>query len=99
VFQGHWPQSAGLQFVEIDRMLWFFQRGNEHLRIETTHDRTSGAFSLTVHMTDGSSLTETFPDQAAFEQRLEVLEEQLTADRWTAKGSALLPKLPPQQPN
>jgi hypothetical protein len=80
-------------------MLWFFQRDNEHLRIETTHDRTTGAFSLTVHMSDGSSLTETFPDQATFEQRLEVLEEQLTADRWTPNGSALLPKQRPQRLN
>jgi hypothetical protein len=80
-------------------MLWFFQRDNEHLRIETTLDPATGAFSLTVHMSDGSSLTETFPDQAAFEERLEVLEDQLTADRWTAKGSALLPNLRPQRLN
>ena len=80
-------------------MLWFFQRDDEYLRIETTHDRETGAFALTVDRADGPPETEVFVDQAAFESRLEALEQQLAADRWTPKGSALLPTQPPQRPN
>jgi hypothetical protein len=80
-------------------MLWFFQRGDESLRIETTHDRASGTFALTVHRPGGTQDTEVFADQAAFEKRLEALELQLVADHWTPNGSALLPPQPPQRPN
>jgi len=80
-------------------MLWFFQRGDEYLRIETTHDRESGAFALTVYRADGVRETELFGDQPAFESRLEALEQQLAADHWTPKGSALLRTQPPQRPH
>jgi hypothetical protein len=80
-------------------MLWFFRRADEYLRIETTHDSATGSFTLTVHMTDGTRLTERFKEQAAFEERIEALERQLLSDNWTAKGSALLPTERPQRPN
>jgi len=80
-------------------MLWFFQRDNEYLRIETTHDRANGAFTLIVHRADGTQEMEMFVDHAAFESRLEALEQQLVAERWTPKGTALLPAQPPKRPN
>jgi hypothetical protein len=80
-------------------MLWFFQRDNEYLRIETIHDSVGGAFTLAVHMTDGTCLTELFAEQAAFEERLGALEQQLLADRWTARSSAQLPAQPSHRPN
>jgi hypothetical protein len=78
-------------------MLWFFQRGDEYLRIETTRDRDSGAFALTLYRADGTQEMEMFVDQATFESRLEALERQLVADHWTAKGSTRLPPRSPQQ--
>lgn len=80
-------------------MLWFFQRGDEYLRIETTHNRNSGAYALTVYRADGTQEMEMFVDQAAFESRLEALERQLVADHWTPKGSALLPTRSPERPH
>lgn len=80
-------------------MLWFFERGNEYLGIETTHDPHGGVFTLVVHKADGTQEKEMFADQAAFEQRLEALEQQLAADHWTAKGSALLPNESPRRSN
>jgi hypothetical protein len=81
-------------------MLWFFQRGDAYLRIETTHDRHSGAFSLTVYRADGTQEIEMFVDHGAFESRLEALERQLVTDHWTAKGSILLPpQSPHERPN
>ena len=80
-------------------MLWFFDRGNEHMRIETTHDASNGTFTLTVYRADGTQETEMFWDLPAFEQRIQALEQQLALERWTAKGSRLLPKHGPEQPN
>jgi len=80
-------------------MLWFFQRGNEYLRIETTRNRETGAFALTLYTTEGPEQTEVFADQGAFEARLEALEQQLTAEQWTATGSSLLPKQPDPRPH
>ena len=51
-------------------MLWFFDRGNEHMRIETTHDASNGTFTLTVYRADGTQETEMFWDLPAFEQRI-----------------------------
>ena len=79
-------------------MLWFFQRGEEYLRIETTYDWRSGEFALIVDKADGTQKTETFADQAAFEQRLATMERQLVADNWRAKGSTVLPTRP-KRPN
>lgn len=79
-------------------MLWFFQRGEEHLRIETTHDRPTGTFALTVHRADGTNHGELFTDRAAFEARLAELERELDAEHWEATGSSLLERKP-QAPN
>jgi hypothetical protein len=80
-------------------MLWFFQRGNEYLRVETTHNRKTGTFALTVYRADGVEETETFVDQRAFESRLEALEQQLSAQEWISSGSALLPIRSQERPH
>jgi hypothetical protein len=38
------------------------------------------AFTLTIQLADGTEHREVFADATAFEQRLEALEQQLTAD-------------------
>jgi hypothetical protein len=43
-------------------MQWFFQRENEYLRIETTHDRSSGAFMLILHLLKGTQQIYMFED-------------------------------------
>jgi hypothetical protein len=71
-------------------MLWFFQRGEEHLRNETTHDRQTGTFVLTLYRADGTQQAERFTDRIAFQTRLEALENELHAERWESRGSSLL---------
>ena len=66
-------------------MVWFFERDAELLRIETTHNQASGAFVLTVYRKDGKTQTERFASEAACHGRLERLEQQLRADRWSLR--------------
>ena len=71
-------------------MVWFFERGTEALRIETTHDKNTGTFTMKIIAPDGTQHLETFPSNAAFREGLVALERRLFAENWTAKGSALL---------
>lgn len=80
-------------------MLWFFEKGDEHLRIETTYDPATGAFAVTVYKADGTQHAERFADEMAFDTRLTALERQLLADHWTPRGSVLLSARSPQAPN
>jgi hypothetical protein len=63
------------------------------------HDPAHGTFTLNLHAADGTQATEIFTEQAAFESRLEALEQQLAAEHWTARGSALLRPNASQRPN
>jgi hypothetical protein len=71
-------------------MVWFFERENNSLRIETTYDRLAGTFTLNVYEADGTYRTERFSSRSAFQDRLEALEEELLAEHWTQKGASLL---------
>jgi hypothetical protein len=63
-------------------VIWFFERAADVLRIETTHDQPAGQYLLTVYRPDGAEQIERFTTEAACQQRLEALEQQLRADRW-----------------
>ena len=63
-------------------MLWFFERGTEFLRIETSYDSIGGLYVLRAQMPDGTQQVETFASSDACQQRLEALDSQLRADHW-----------------
>jgi hypothetical protein len=67
-------------------MVWFFQRGREHLRVETRRGR-SGEFILILHQADGTQLVDRFKSQSKFRKRLHDLERKLAAARWTSRRS------------
>ena len=67
------------------RMVWFFERGNELLRIETSYDRVAGVFLLRAQRPDGTEEVEKFSDEIACQQRLEALDNQLRSERWGLK--------------
>jgi len=64
-------------------MIWMFERGKDSLRLETRYDNASAEFVLIRHQLTGDPQVERFGNEMAFRRRLEVLEQQLTADRWT----------------
>ena len=68
-------------------MVWFFQRGREHLRVETRRGR-SGEFILILHQADGTQLVDRFKSQGKFRKRLHDLERKLARARWTARSAA-----------
>ena len=63
-------------------MIWFFERRNEFLRIETSFEHAAGVFTLRAQLPDGTEQVETFTDEQACHARLEVLDRQLRADEW-----------------
>jgi hypothetical protein len=80
-------------------MLWFFQKGDHHLRIETTYDAATRAFAVTIYKADGTQHAERFVDEIAFETRLTALERQLLADNWKPRGPSRLSTRSPEPPN
>ena len=73
-------------------MVWFFQRGDDSLRIETRRDRKSGEFLLILRQSDGTELVDRFKRKGKFQKRLDDLERKLRANRWAASGAAALPQ-------
>ena len=67
-------------------MLWFYQRGDEVITVETRVDRTTGEYLLITQTADHDQKTERFKDVAEFQMRLVEAERQLAADRWTQAG-------------
>lgn len=66
-------------------MLWFFERENEILRIDTTHE-PAGQFVLTIHQSNTTQQVERFASKPALQKRLEALERQPLAERWKPTG-------------
>jgi len=75
-------------------VIWFFERNQQRLQIETTHDSLTRTFELTIMGSSGAPQVESFKSKKAFEARLRELEAELIADEWTPSGSALLPRAP-----
>ena len=73
------------------RMVWFFARGEETVRIETRVDSLSGEYVLDVARPGGEVQTERFSDRDAFQERLQVVETELQRDAWVQVSAAVLP--------
>jgi hypothetical protein len=63
-------------------MVWFFERGGEFMRIETSFDRATGVYVLRAQLPDGTEQVESFNSETSCQSRLEMLDQQLQADRW-----------------
>jgi hypothetical protein len=72
-------------------VIWFFERDGQRLQVETTHDKVTRRFALTIEGADGAPRAESFHSKNHFERRLKALERELLAERWTPTGSALIP--------
>jgi len=71
-------------------MLWFYNRESQKLEAETRFDNISGQYVLILRWPDGRVETETFPDAASFQRRVDRLALTLEAERWSQDGSPVL---------
>jgi hypothetical protein len=78
-------------------MLWFFERNDESLTIETRFDNDSSEFVAIVRFPDGRELTERFQRADEFSAWLAGFEQTLTDERWNGRGGPIL--LPYGWPN
>lgn len=73
-------------------MVWFFERSNNILELETRYDNSTGDYIVERRQPGSLPLIERFNDRATFRQRLLTIEATLTAAHWQPKGApALLP--------
>lgn len=72
-------------------MVWFFQRGDDLLRVETRRDRKSREFLLILRQSDGTELVDRFKSKGKFQRRLDDLERKLKANRWAEREAPGIP--------
>ena len=74
-------------------MLWFFERDDETLRLETRYDNDMSEFVVIVRYPDGHQRTERFSDLDEFGEWIEAFEGNLEHQRWTrpSHGPIILP--------
>jgi len=72
-------------------MVWFFERDDQCVEVETRFDNDTLEFVLKVRWPDGREDAEQrYQDSAGFRRRLVALEQELHATRWRNTGSPLL---------
>ena len=79
-------------------MVWFFERSNDKMEIETRFDNDMFEYVIVVRESDGRERTECYADSGSFRSRLVALEQELQAERWHNTGPPLfLPNGWPQK--
>jgi hypothetical protein len=80
-------------------MLWFFDREDESLRLETRYDNDRAEFVVIVYYPDGQEHHKRFIDVDAFRQWLELFERNLEIQHWIGRsGPVILPYGWPDRP-
>ena len=67
-------------------MLWFYERNDDCLRVETKYDREASEYVVMVRYADGREQIQRFAETIAFRIWLESLERTLQKERWTLRG-------------
>ena len=62
--------------------VWFFERGDEVLELETHYDDKAAECILELRGPNLAPITERFTDRAEFRTRLLAIERDLTSQRW-----------------
>ena len=75
-------------------MIWFFERGDELLRVETIGNPAAGEYILVVHRPGEPSRQETFTSEEAFQARLNALQAQLGSESWKLNEAVILDQSP-----
>jgi hypothetical protein len=74
-------------------MVWFFDRDDQHVEVETRFDNDTLEYVLAVRWPDGHANVERHPDAESFRTRVMALDRELKSMNWRNTGSpALLPE-------
>jgi hypothetical protein len=71
-------------------MLWFFERADEVLELETRYDNETHEYVLERRSPGMSVQIERFSSAAEFRQRLEAIEAGLSHQQWQSKGQPVI---------
>jgi hypothetical protein len=71
-------------------MIWFFERSEESLRVETRYDNDAREIVVVIHWPDGREQTERFTSPEACRIWLLAWERTLEGQRWKLKGPPVL---------
>jgi heme-degrading monooxygenase HmoA len=63
-------------------MIWFFERGQEVVRVETRVDNSTREYVLVIWWADRAAETERFQTREAFDTRIKQLEERLMTENY-----------------
>ena len=72
-------------------MLWFYDRDQRSLTIETRYEVHTAEFVACIRWPDGREQVERFADLTAFRDWLAILDRTLEAQRWRSKTVVVLP--------
>ena len=72
-------------------MLWFFDRDDQSLRLETRYDNDTAEFVAIVRWPDGREQTERFTELEAFRTWLVAFDNAVEAERWKPNSPVILP--------
>jgi hypothetical protein len=78
-------------------MLWFFDRDQESIRLETRYDNEAGQFVGEVRYPDGREETQRFAEREMLNAWLVTFERTLTMEHWINHGGPII--LPYGWPN
>ena len=68
-------------------MVWFYERADEVLELETRYDNTTREYLLERRAPGAPGEIERFSNAVAFRARLQALEQRLTGQHWRPKES------------
>jgi len=71
-------------------MLWFFDRDDQRVEVETRFENATLEFVLVIRWPDGRTQAERYQDAAAFRIRIVTLDEELKALNWRSTGSPVV---------
>ena len=78
-------------------MLWFFERDDESLELETRYDNETSEYVAIVRRPDGREQTERFADGSKYGAWLETFERNLERQQWVRHGGPVI--MPDGWPN
>jgi hypothetical protein len=74
----------------VDPMLWFFERDDQQVKLETRFDNDTQEYVAIVRWPDGREQTERYATAVAFKERLVALERELETERWHRTGPMIV---------
>ena len=71
-------------------MLWFFDRDDEQVEVETRFDNNTLDYVLIIRWPDSREETERYADSESFSARVIALSEELKSMNWRNTGSPIV---------